>query len=226
MSAQTYPVTFAYGDVDGVYYTNRNPHRGNDRPTPSGTSIVIGNAVIGYTGNTGMTSGPHLHTQAGTDEWCQSTVEPSPYEFQPGTVVNAGYGTQWGNYIIIRTGGHYICYAHLSEINCYIGQQITKGDEVIPDKKHLDMVFQRFMGRNSTPTEQAEWIGKRSYTNLLDVLTTQKAYVNEVQESVVGEVAQRDKWEKQILDLQTQVKELKAGLNKETVINYITNKLT
>ena len=124
MTAKDYPVTFAYGDVDGVYYTNRNPHRGNDRPSPSGTPIIIGSTTIGWTGNTGLTSGPHLHTQAGVDEWCQSTVEPSPYEFQPGTVVNAGYGSQWGNYIIIKTGGHYICYAHLSDINVNIGQVI------------------------------------------------------------------------------------------------------
>jgi len=125
MNADNYPITFAYGDVDGVYYTNLNPHRGNDRPTPSGTPVVIGGVTIGLTGNTGLTSGPHIHLQAGYDEWCQSTVEPSPYEFQPGTVTSAGYGSQWGNYIIIRTlSGVYICYAHLSQINVQEGQVI------------------------------------------------------------------------------------------------------
>ena len=126
MSARDYPVWFGYGAFDGTYYTRNASHRGNDRACPEGTPLIIGSTVIGRTGNTGWTSGAHLHTQAGYDEWCQQTVDPTPYDFQPGTVVHTGNASQWGNYIIIRTdSGIYICYAHLSAIYAHDGQRVN-----------------------------------------------------------------------------------------------------
>lgn len=149
MSAKDYGVTFGYGEYDGVYYTASRPHRGNDRPTPTGTAIVIGTTTIGYTGATGMVSGPHLHTQAGTDVNCQNTVNPGSIEFQPGTVVRTGTASQWGNYIIIQVGSLFICYAHLSKISVSVNQvingSVTGGNSVDTIKS----MYWRLLGREA-----------------------------------------------------------------------------
>ncbi len=126
MTAQDYGVTFPYGATSAPYSPG-SPHRGNDRPTPSGTPVVIGGVTIGLTGATGLVTGPHLHTQAGPDPKAQQTVNPGPYEFKPGTVVETGTASQWGNYVIVRVGTHHIVYAHLSQINVSQGK-VLGGD--------------------------------------------------------------------------------------------------
>lgn len=128
MSAQDYPVTFGYGAQDGKYYGPNGSvglmHRGNDRATPIGTLIKIGNTTIGKTGNSGVTGGPHLHTQAGIDKACQNTFDPTPLEFKGGTVVATGVGSQWGKYITLQVGDKFITYCHLSEVLVKVGDKI------------------------------------------------------------------------------------------------------
>lgn len=130
MSAQDYPVTFGYGAQDGEYYGPNGSvgkfHRGNDRPTSVGTPVIIGNTTIGKTGVSGVTGGPHLHDQAGTDKACQNTFDPTPLEFMGGTVVATGIGTQWGKYVTLQVGDKYITYCHLSEINVQVGQKVEE----------------------------------------------------------------------------------------------------
>ncbi|THG30668.1 M23 family metallopeptidase [Naasia lichenicola] len=129
MIANDFPVTFGYRATDGVFYGPKGSvgkyHRGNDRACPVGTPIVIGGVIIGYTGNTGVTGGPHLHIQAGTDIACQKDIDPTPYEFQPGTVVAVGIGSQWGNYVTVRVGDSYVTYCHLSSVATFVGQELT-----------------------------------------------------------------------------------------------------
>lgn len=160
MTAKDYPVSFAYGDVDGVYYTNLNPHRGNDRACPEGTPVVIGSTTIGWTGTTGMSSGPHLHIQAGRDQWCQQTIEPSPYEFMKGTVAVAGWGDQWGNYIIIKTiADVYTCYAHLSNINVHEGQVIGDNDMTQDGaEKLVSMAYRAAADVDPTNEQAGYWV--------------------------------------------------------------------
>lgn len=128
MSASDYQVTFGYGAQDGVYYGPNGSigpfHKGNDRPCPDGTPVVIARVTIGLTGHSGAAAGPHLHTQAGSDPGCQQTFDPSPLDFQPGTVTRAGTASQWGNFVTMQVEGGYITYAHLSEINVSVGQVI------------------------------------------------------------------------------------------------------
>lgn len=124
MSAQNYPVTFPYN----ARYSAKlggGRHRGNDRACPTGTPVVIAGVTIGLTGATGLTTGPHLHTQAGTDKACQKDINPTPLEFKPGTVVNAGTGKQWGKFVTVQVGSQFISYCHLSVIKVNIGRVIT-----------------------------------------------------------------------------------------------------
>lgn len=127
-TAQDYPTTFPFGATSEPY-SAAHPHKGNDHPTPMRTPLIIGDTLVGYTGNSGeymgMKYAPHLHIQAGRDEWVQQVLDPNPYEFKPGMVVHAARASQWGNYVIIRLdNGVYVCYAHLDEIVVKEGQQI------------------------------------------------------------------------------------------------------
>lgn len=136
-TAQDYLITTKYG-YTGPPYSSQHPHPGNDRKMEIGVPVLICKTVIGYSGNTGSFNGiiyqPHLHTQAGSDQACQKTVDPTPYEFKPGTVVATGTGPQWGKFVTIRTqSGTYITYAHLSQITVTVGQ-IIEGESMATDK--------------------------------------------------------------------------------------------
>lgn len=148
MSARDYAVSFPYGATSAPYSAS-SPHRGNDRACPSGTPVIVGDTTIGWTGMTGWATGPHLHTQAGTDLYCQNTFNPGGLEFQPGAVAAKGWATQWGNYVIVKTSGGYICYAHLQQTNVNVGQvingSITGGTTV----ETIKSMYWRLLGREA-----------------------------------------------------------------------------
>jgi hypothetical protein len=138
MTASDYPITFGYLDkavIHGQPYT----HRGVDRKTPVGTPILIDNQLIGYTGNTGLSTGPHLHIQAGTDPAVQLTIDPKSHEFKTGVVTATRTSDKgaWGKYITIKNdSGVYVTYAHLSEVNVNIGEKV---DGMYIDAKYKDI---------------------------------------------------------------------------------------
>lgn len=124
-SAQDYSVNNPY---------NPPQHNGKDRPTPIGTQVFPGDNRI-LTGNTGFSSGPHLHTQAGRDFYAQVVINPTPLEFKPGEVVQVGWGTEWGLYVIVKVNGKYIVYAHLSKADVQPGDKVG----MYEDTKYKDI---------------------------------------------------------------------------------------
>lgn len=184
-TAIDYPVTWGYleqGTIEGQTYT----HRGLDRAMPIGVPIVIDGVTIGYSGNTGLSKGPHLHTQAGRDAATQNTINPAPYEFKGGvvTALRAVDEKSWGRYVTIRTdSGVYITYAHLESVNVTVGQRIKKGEEMIT-KELLIWLHGAFFGAHPSKADFDNWVGKNELSNLVyqcEVDQRRKHYYNGIQ---------------------------------------------
>ena len=165
-TAQDYKVKYGYGLTTNGW-SKKYPHRGNDRPAPCGTPVVIGNTRIGLSGVTGKAFGCHLHTQAGTDIACQNTFDPTPLDFKPGRVVNTGRGVQWGNFVTLRVETRYITYAHLSRIDVRVGDIIKAGtikkEDDVYEKRYKDLLkrFKTLQGQAKRVTKLAENRGKQ-----------------------------------------------------------------
>lgn len=167
MTASDFPISFPYGAVSAPY-SAAHPHRGDDRPCPEGTPVVINGVTIGLTGHTGLAIGPHLHIQ----EWqgnVANTRKPQN-AFKPGQVVAATQSSDFGNYVsIVTADGWTDSYCHLSQINVKVGQQI--GDEVstVGEVEFHDL-YEAFFGpmTNNPPTDgdRKRWIGAETNTVL------------------------------------------------------------
>jgi len=174
MSASDYSINFPYGATSAPY-SSAHPHRGDDRPCPIGTPVVIGGVTIGLTGATGMVSGPHLHIQEWESDYA-NTRKPQN-AFAPGTVTNIDpAGTQgdgsFGKFVTIQTtDGWNDSYCHLSQINVIKGQVI--GDKMA--EITTEAVVALSLGTQGTqpqsPDEYAQWVGKTDQQSLDDLIT-------------------------------------------------------
>lgn len=168
MTALDYSVNFPYGATSPPYGTVAFPfHKGNDRPCPTGTPIVINGTTVALTGNTGMASGPHLHIQ----EWQGNTanVRKPQNEFKPGAViqVDSTGGTTFGKYITIKNAdGWNDSYCHLSQINVKVGDRIG---EDMPTRQDIQSLWEMILERYPTEEEFSFWTTKTT-SQLVDAL--------------------------------------------------------
>lgn len=161
MSAQDYGLTPGRG-------FNPPSHNGKDWAAPMGTYVFPGDSRI-LTGNTGLSTGPHLHTQAGSDFYAQNPIDPTRHEFMPGQVVQVGWGDEWGNYVIVKnfTSGVFVVYAHLSDVGVIPGDVV--GEDMI-DKELLKDLFRHYLGRDPSDKERAKFVDKMTVRELRDLL--------------------------------------------------------
>lgn len=208
MSAANYTVNFGYKAQDGYYYGPSGIvgkyHRGNDRPCPTGTPIIISGVTIGLTGATGLASGPHLHTQACTaGSNYANDLDPGPYEFKNGTVISAGWHSQFGNHIVIRVGGVDITYAHLSKINVQVGQVIGDTLMIIQNADNwywrMNKVHMQIIGKEFPRSEFNWWVGKEFMSFVEAASDSPDAHP--AQDAQQWALANRAAVEKQIADL-------------------------
>lgn len=217
MNINQYPVNFGYLEqttINGSPYT----HRGNDYPLRY-EPVKIAGTQIGVSGETGLTVGPHVHVQAGRDEWAQSTINPTPYVGKPGTVVKTGSGSQWGLYVCLRVGDVNVFYCHLSKINATVGQVIKEEEVKIPNQDNYYQRYKKAMyyirGRDlkggfTREEFNKNFVGRDNFAMLEAMLDSVEADTAH-EWMKVGHLALKDKWAQQIYGLQAMVKKLESG---------------
>jgi murein DD-endopeptidase MepM/ murein hydrolase activator NlpD len=127
-----YPLhTSKYDPIVPLYQRAKYPgkgygfHTGVDRAMPTGTPIYLNNLLIGLSGSTGASTGPHLHIGRFLLGVC---TDPGKRGFSyplHGIVVNTGYDSSNGNYVRVRSysSGAIFVYLHLSKVYAKAGQR-------------------------------------------------------------------------------------------------------
>lgn len=159
MTAKDYPITFGYGATTKPYGTATNPyHRGEDRAMPTGTPVVVNGVTIGLSGNTGWSSGSHLHI----GKWVSSQdVNPNGGGFvlPNATVTQVGEDAVNGRFVRIQSDGFTWVYLHLNSTNVTKGQEL-KGEPMVNRGDIINMW--KSTGLKTDPPESylKHWDGK------------------------------------------------------------------
>jgi hypothetical protein len=134
-TAADFPVTFPYAATTSPYST-ANPHKGEDRAMAVGTPVIVNGVCIGYSGNTGDSTGPHLHIGRFISGL---PTPPNGRGFgfaETATVTQIGEDATNGRFVRLGAEGSSWVYLHLSNVSCSLGQILPaitggKGADVI-----------------------------------------------------------------------------------------------
>lgn len=161
MSAQDYPVTTPWG-FSKDYPLNGGRHKGEDRAMPVGTPVVVNGVQIGLSGNTGYSTGPHLHigrwvNGVDTNPGGQGFNLPSPL-----IITSVGYDSENGNYVTLNdANGVRWVYLHLSKQTVpnglRIGGSVSDLDKVTAIAQHrLDLATGVYAAAGTNGVGQSE----------------------------------------------------------------------
>lgn len=221
MTAQDYGINFPYGATD-YPYSPTHPHRGDDRPCPTGTPVVINGTTIGLTGATGYVFGAHLHIQ----EWSgtpANTRKPQN-SFKPGRVTAATSSSDFGNYITITgSDGWNTSYCHLSQINVSVGQEIGV-KAMIPDNDDWYWRFKKLMmqvrGRDMSRDEfRKNFVGVEPF-HMVEIVSDSTEADQATSDGTLGYKARTENWEGKMAEL------TKAAQIKDNEINDLKTQAT
>lgn len=138
MTAQDYPVTTPYGYVAG-YPLHNGFHQGIDYGCPVGTPVVVNGVTIGLSGNTGYTTGPHLHL----GKWLGGVVQNplnGGFSFNSAVVSEIAEDADNGKFVRVQGNGASWVYCHLSVNNLVKVGQILKGGTMLT-KEQIIVIY-------------------------------------------------------------------------------------
>jgi hypothetical protein len=160
--ASRYPITTGYGYVAG-YPINNGFHRGQDRAMPTGTPVIVNGVTIGLSGNTGLSTGPHLHIGKFVGGVVQHP-QGGGFSLPNASVFDTGEDKTSGKFVRVGSGGAVWIYAHLSQINVTKGQALDDMSTV--GEVEFNILFRRIIGDISlvTADDRKRWIGKETNT--------------------------------------------------------------
>lgn len=132
MNIIDYPVTTPYGYVPG-YPLNNGFHQGIDYGAPVGTPVVVNGVMIGLSGNTGYSSGPHCHV----GKWLGGVVQNplnGGFVFNSAVVTEINEDATNGKYVRVQGDGYSWVYLHLSDNSKVKVGQVLKGAETMNEQ--------------------------------------------------------------------------------------------
>lgn len=192
MTASDYPVTTPYGFVPG-YPLHGGFHQGIDYGCPIGTPVSVNNIIIGLSGNTGYTFGPHLHV----GRWVNGAPTPPSDGFSFSSAVVSEIddigNTDNGKFVRLQADGASWVYLHLSQINVLLGQTLKGNTMGKPSRDEVIAYFKGFAVQGASgvvgqPTEdQISYYSARTYDVILnDILNDVWNRLNQCQAAGSG----------------------------------------
>lgn len=172
MSAKDYQITFPFG-ATAAPYSPSNPHKGDDRAMPTGTPVTVNGKSIALSGNSGQSTGAHLHLQKNVNG-VPTNPQGQGFDLDSPVVDGTGYDQFNGNYVRLRDKqGVLWYYLHLSEILVKQGDRI--GGDVLTDDitKYL---YGAFTGREPNQGELDSWRGRETSLLVVTLVQSKEAH--------------------------------------------------